>query len=60
MQTIQVLMACKHGFSIVAQHDMAFHKLAGTFVRLAMDQLLWAPFFLSTIVAAQFTLEVGR
>ena len=25
-----------------------------------MDQLLWAPFFLSTIVAAQFSLEVGR
>ena len=24
-----------------------------------MDQLLWAPIFLSTIVAAQFTLEVG-
>ena len=23
-----------------------------------MDQLLWAPIFLSTIVAAQFTLEV--
>ena len=24
-----------------------------------MDQLLWAPLFLTTIVAAQFTLEVG-
>jgi len=33
---------------------------AGTFVRLAMDQLLWAPIFLSTIVAAQFTLEVSK
>ncbi|CAL5227837.1 g10868 [Coccomyxa viridis] len=34
--------------------------LPGTLVRLAMDQLLWAPFFLSTIVAAQFTLEGKR
>lgn len=34
--------------------------VAGTLVRLAMDQLLWAPFFLTTIVAAQFTLEVGQ
>jgi len=25
-----------------------------------MDQLLWAPIFLSTIVAAQFTLEVSK
>lgn len=32
---------------------------AGTFLRMALDQLVWAPIFLSTIVAAQFTLEVA-
>ena len=31
---------------------------AGTVVKLIMDQLLWAPIFLSGIVTAQFTLMV--
>ncbi|EIE24165.1 hypothetical protein COCSUDRAFT_32993 [Coccomyxa subellipsoidea C-169] len=36
---------------------VAVTGLAGTFVRMALDQLVWAPIFLSTIVAAQFTME---
>ena len=40
--------------------DELLHLPAGTLVRLMMDQLLWAPAFLSTIVACQFTLEVSQ
>ncbi|CAL8462289.1 g1820 [Coccomyxa elongata] len=36
---------------------VAVTGLPGTFLRMALDQLVWAPIFLSTIVAAQFTLE---
>lgn len=31
---------------------------AGAVIRLAMDQLLWAPIFISTFLASLLTLEV--
>ncbi|KAK9906532.1 hypothetical protein WJX75_003389 [Coccomyxa subellipsoidea] len=36
---------------------VAVGGLTGTFVRMALDQLLWAPIFLTSIIAAQFTME---
>ena len=58
---------CNHFYRLLVQMRCRYQmkgKLlslgAGTIVRLMMDQLLWAPVFLSTIVACQFTLEVSQ
>ena len=57
---IAVLLPVKSSILHEAGHpSQNLLAAAGTLIRLAMDQLLWAPLFISTFLASLLTLEVG-
>lgn len=50
--------ACVTGALTATHAHMLQWLVAGAVIRMMMDQLLFAPFFLSTFIASLMTLEV--